>query len=205
MLRNAWSENDGHRVKPRFGLAWASPELVGVRVKCEPLRNTDDADFSYIPGMDGRSGGEITLGWRSILEADSVDTLRLAAETLFEHVIHETAHIDFPGTSIDEQGGDREGAVKYLCHPGEMCAHAKEYAFKYRRTFPGEPFDLEKMRSIISTNDERNYLIQFADPDKQAAYRSVADLASVHATMAKLVGEFVEHFQRSEREASSEP
>ena len=159
------------------------------------MRATDEADFSYVKTDDGYEG-ELTFGLRSLLEASSADTLAEAVNTLYEHVIHETAHLGFPGTSTDEQGGGTEGAVKYLSHPGEMRAYAKEYAFKYRREFPGEPFDLGKMRTIISTNDERNYLVRFADSQVQATYHSIADLSDVHAKVVDLTRRFVEHFDR---------
>lgn len=191
VLSKVWPENDGQRIKPRFFLEWISPQLAGVSVKFEPLRDVSEADYAFVEGQDG---GIITLGWKTVLEADSREAARSAMETVFEHVVHETAHIFYPGTSIDEQGGGIEGAVKYLCHPGEMRAYAKEYAFKYRRAFPGEPFDLEKMRSIISTNDERNYLIQFANPQKQEEYRAVANVAQTHTTVVRLIEAFVRHF-----------
>jgi|GEM_PF-3279728 len=218
-LKTIWPEHDGHRVKPRFSLTWISPDLDcepkrasssarpseakqtrvhtldSFRVKFEPMRATDEADFSYVKTDDGYEG-ELTFGLRSLLEASSADTLAEAVNTLYEHVIHETAHLGFPGTSTDEQGGGTEGAVKYLSHPGEMRAYAKEYAFKYRREFPGEPFDLGKMRTIISTNDERNYLVRFADSQVQATYHSIADLSDVHAKVVDLTRRFVEHFDR---------
>ncbi len=118
-----------------------------------------------------------------------MERFETALETTLIKIHHEIEHIKYPG--IDE-GEGIEGTINYLTNPGEIRAHAVQFAFKYQRHFPNEPFTLERMQSICESNKEINYFIGFNNPIKQEQYRSFGDLAKVHRQVVWLTKKFLD-------------
>ena len=57
-----------------------------------------------------------------------------------------------PYLSGGQQGSDEynKGKIGYYTDPGELMAHAKQYAVMYSRFYPGQAFDTDKMMALSS-------------------------------------------------------
>ena len=142
-----------------------------------------------------------------LLEARDTHALRQATQFILQDVYHETEHIFVPGFPM-QYGIDLEGpeqTVEYLCHPGEIHAFARQYAFRYSQAYPGEPFELQKMRELTEVlqnerkrrADAYNYFVAFALPATQEKYRDVVDLAEVHRSIVAETERHLELLRRN--------
>jgi hypothetical protein len=185
--KELWPEHDGHRVKPVFALHSLVPEIQDITVQFEYYNNNGE-----LQRVKGAPGGQIVLGLGALLEARSEDEFEAAREDLIDAIYHETEHITYWGSDIDATESV-EAAVQYLTTEGEIRAFAKQYAFRYSRLFPDEPFDLEKMRTLSGVRGVMNYFDSFADPAKQEKYRGVADVKHAHEQIVTLTAQGVEY------------
>ncbi len=185
-MKELWKENDGQRAKPRFDLASLAPEFTNTSVIFELMGS--EGEIAYT-----QESSVVRFGLRSLIEAETDEDFEIGSEHVFAQVYHEVTHLLYKGTSIDGQGGGIEGAIKYLMHPGEVRANAKQFAFKYARRFPGEVFDFEKMRSIVESATEKNYFDSFADPEKQKKYAEFGDIAETHRAIVSMTARLLEH------------
>lgn len=120
-------------------------------------------------------------------------------------VFHEMEHMKHLGDELLEEEDDdlkRLASVQYLSHPGEMRAHARQFAILYSDTFPGQPFDLKKLRSLAEEDPKiRSYFIRLADPEVVSKYmelakglnRDIGDLATLFPAMVRMTSFFVSH------------
>ena len=153
-----------------------------------PLRIRFDRHSCYMP-QNRRMDIDIT----PLIEAKDENTLKRAALLILQDVYHESEHIFIPGYELKYGMGleDRQQTVEYLCHPGEINAFAKQYAFRYSREYPGDSFVLHKMQALAKRlkdenpirADAYNYFLTFAVPEKQRKYRKWGNLAAVHASI----------------------
>lgn len=185
-MKKFWPNNDGHRTKPRFELESASIESSNIKIRFEPL--SEEGGFERIPG---EVGGEIAIGIKALITASTEEAFDQGIETLASMVYHEVEHIVFPARNPDEFGEGAERTIGYLAEKGEIRAHAKQFAYKYTRRFPGELFNLEKMRSISASAKEVNYFIAMTDPAKQEKYRTIANLGEIHRQIVRMTEQLV--------------
>jgi hypothetical protein len=174
ILKDIWPENDGVPAirRPKFTIPGLEEELT---VRFEPL-STDYDDENKI----------MSLGIGRLREAETPEEMDKALIRLLEAAYHEPVHmyerdpgLD-PGTTIQE-------TIEYLGSPGEIEAHARQFAFRYIKEFPGQEFDIQKMieyaqGSIDSgeSNKPYNYFIAFADPIKQEKFKEFGDVKAIN-------------------------
>jgi len=188
-LRIIWPDNDGHRVKPRFKLAG----FQDVSIKFEPYGVGGSHETANIAG---REITDIVIGLRIAIDAQDPATFQHAIRQIAATIYHEVEHLFYHGADLEDDTTP-EDAVKYLANPGEMRAHAKQFAYLYSQAFPDQDFDLDKMISICKTNKEINYFVTMADPMKQHKYAAIADLKFVHEKMVEMTAIFVKLLRSS--------
>ena len=122
---------------------------------------------------------------------------------------HEMTHLHHRGA--DGDGETPEEAVRYMTNPGEIRAHAKDYAYTWAQNFPGQPFDAERfVREVIPTlvdskkNKATHYFVTFLNPEKQAQYKAVADLGLANRQLMEMVKGYVDYFVRNARRATGQ-
>jgi hypothetical protein len=129
-----------------------------IKKLLQNLDNTFELVFNAEPDQAGLvvSGlGEplvtgMQIGW---------DLLRHASEdmmVLLPTIQHELQHIvDFGGQiegSYDEPENFNIDYLKYLSIPGELAAHAKQFAYIYHKIYPNDKeLDIEKFKSELSS------------------------------------------------------
>ncbi|MBU0761920.1 MAG: hypothetical protein KKD39_02750, partial [Candidatus Altiarchaeota archaeon] len=137
---------------------------------------------------------------------------------LSARLYHESTHIFHKGSSLEDAEDaldikvpgfnqmdaplrSKLSGVEYLSNPGEMMAHAAEYAYYYSIHHPGMPFNIEKMRETIPLMDKKtqnsatSYYSAMSNPEKQDEYAKYGfDLAKTHQEMIKLTGQYVHLF-----------
>jgi len=182
-LKKIWPENDGNPRAPSFELSSVNRELADIQFVFNP--NSDEGETADIGGVVK----EVKIGVKNLLTAKTLEQFETALETALIKIHHEIEHIKYPG--IDE-GEGIEGTINYLTNPGEIRAHAVQFAFKYQRRFPNEPFTLERVQSICESNKEINYFIGFNNPIKQEQYGSFGDLAKAHRQVVWLTKKFLD-------------
>lgn len=109
---------------------------------------------------------------------------------------HEMTHLHHKGAN--EGDGSIGDIIKYLTSPGEMRAHAKDYSYMWVSTFPGKKFDVQEfiqkvIPSMVESKQKkaRNYLVAFADPEKQSKYSSFANISQAYDQMINMINGYV--------------
>ncbi len=122
---------------------------------------------------------------------------------------HEMTHLHHKGAN--EGSGDVADIIKYLIAPGEMRAHAKDYAYAYSSMFPGKSFNVQEfIQNVIPKMVEskqkkaRNYLVAFADPEKQSKYSSIANLAAAYKQMIEMISGYVNYYAKKQTSSSAQ-
>src|SRR3989344_5898972 len=132
----------------------------------------------------------IRLPLEPFMKARSEQEIKDAALLILQVVFHEVEHLEFFGSDIGDIG-DKEELIKYLCDPGEVRAHAKQFAFWYTQEFPGKKFDIESMESVCDKSPlAKNYFIGFAKDEVKKKYASV-DVVATHKEIINLTDKFV--------------
>ena len=153
---------------------------------------------------------------------DNVETLYIGVKSLIDGVAnkdqnlinsslqriagslnHEVTHLHHKGASDGD--GSIEAIVKYLVSPGEMRAHAKDYAYTWSNAFPKQQFDAQKfIKDIIprlvqsKQKKAKNYLIAFNDPEKQKKYSNIANLKQAYEQIIKMVNGYVNYYNQQQ-------
>ena len=177
LLRENWPNNDGRR-KTRFSIPGARN---GTSVYFENNANDYDA-----------VSGQICLGIKSILDATTEEEVRNATNLVIEIAYHEVEHIYNPG--METYPDTPQATIEYMGNDGEIKAHARQFAFRYLQSYPGDNFDLIKMRALISPTDinAQNYFVTFTIPEKQEQYRQWGDLAEIHDKVVRETTRMIE-------------
>lgn len=186
-MKLVWPNYSDSYPKLSFKLASLRSSLTNITLKFEPLLS-NEGRFERQPNKDG---GEIVLGIKSLLITTTETEFDQELEIIKEMIFHEVEHIDHFAKDIDDFGDGAERVIGYLAEEGEIRAHAKQFAYKYQRRFPNEPFNLEKMRRISTNSKELNYFNSFADPAKQEKYRALGDLANIHRKIVDLTAKLL--------------
>ena len=132
---------------------------------------------------------------------EELDDARIA---VLQTAYHELEHLTHWGDDVADPRNPKELA-QYLYGPGEMRAHAKQYAYLYREYFEGEAFHIENMRKIIALNREgadhtipprkrfkaEIYFDEGADPALQKARAEIPGIKETQKTFMMLVEKFV--------------
>jgi len=196
-MAKVWPENERGRdfflPKNRF------PDHSGVRFRIEPFAS--ESETVKTNGVVNTISIGVKELQDSLLKRDSA-----AAEQHLGRIAgslnHEMTHLHHKGA--DAGDGGVEDAIRYLTSPGEMRAHAKDYAYTWSRTFPGQPFDAQKfvqevMPKLVQSKQKKanNYFVAFADPPKQAKYKHVADLGGAHKQLIGMVDGYVNYYMKS--------
>lgn len=148
-----------------------------------PLRVRFDRSSGYQPDIQ-----KMSISINPLDNARTVSDLRDATLSILESVYHEAEHIFLPGEP-EEYGGidtsDMTRFITYASKPSEINAFARQFAFRYSREYPNEPFEIKKMQ-VIAEHLKRTrahayfYFIHFAKPETQERYNLIADLAQLH-------------------------
>lgn len=171
-LQRIW-ENDNvpYRRKPKFKLQGLHGETYTVRF------SNDVTEYDS-------HGKEFTFGINSIRQATTTQARRLALSNLLDSVYHEIQHIYTPGSDLEPT--TIAETIEYLGNAGEIQAHARQFARRYKDEYPGQPFTVEKMQELADTLKEQgsnkayNYFVSFADPEKQIKYAQYGDIKKIH-------------------------
>jgi hypothetical protein len=171
-LQRVWPENDGvpWQRKPRFRIPNLDEELT--------IRFDLHSDYDITNKI-------MTLNISNLRDAKTPEELGAALTNVLEDVYHESEHIYNPGSDIEPV--DVQETIEYLGNPGEIEAHARQFAYRYRKEFPGEPFDLAKMKDLAQRikgtgrgDKHYNYFVSFADPIKQEKFKEFGDVKTIH-------------------------
>jgi len=181
-LLEIWPENDGipWQRRPRFN-------VPGTDILIRFESQTSEYDSV---------NKTMSLPVGKLRSAKTSEELDLAFTHLMQSMYHETEHIFNPGQELAGTD-DIQEMISYLCNEGEIRAHAKEYAYRYVKEYPGEPFDLLKMQELAlklqaeGKPNARNYFIVFADPEKQEKYGLYGDVKKAHDNMMTMVGKII--------------
>ncbi len=162
-------------------------DLLGLPA---PLRIRFDRNSAYQPELR-----KMSVSVEPLLQARNVSDLKEASLTILQAIYHEAEHIFFPIVLEEYEGADRGTTpgewIQYASQDTEINSYARQYAFRYSREYPNEPFALDKMQELAvrlsnereAQNDAYNYFIVFADSDKQREYGKWGDLAKAHAAI----------------------
>lgn len=162
-----------------------------------PFRIRFDRHSGYQPELK-----RMSISIEPLLRAHTAAELQEAILTVLEVVYHETEHIFFPVELEKYEGAARgmttEEGITYLCQNTEINAYARQFAFRYSREYPNEPFTLDNMqrlaeRLLPQDTNANNYFVAFANPTVQEKYKHVANLATAHAS---IVAETKSHFEK---------
>jgi len=196
-MSKAWPENERGRdfflPKDRF------PEHSAIRFRIEPFAS--ESETVKTNGVVNTISIGVKELQDSLLKRDDAAVgqhLGRVAGSLN----HEMTHLHHKGAEAGD--GGVEDAIRYLTNPGEMRAHAKDYAYTWSRTFPGQPFDAQKfvqevMPKLVQSKQKKanNYFVAFADPAKQAKYRSVADIGAAYKQLIGMVNGYVNYYVKN--------
>lgn len=121
---------------------------------------------------------------------------------------HEMTHLHHKGAN--EGDGSIGDIIKYLINPGEMRAHAKDYAYMWASNFPGKKFDVNDfIQKVIPQMVEskqkkaKNYLVAFSDPEKQSKYSSFANIAQAYSQMINMINGYVNWYVQKQNTQNS--
>jgi hypothetical protein len=203
----AWPESEQGRgikfalPKDRF------PSLESLRIRINSQKDESSAD---------RIDGKITtiyVGTASLqraIEQGNQEEINKHLRRISGSLNHEMTHLHHSGTDAGEETA--EDAVKYMTNPGEMRAHAKDYAYTWAQDFPGQPFDVQKfVQKVIPTMVESkqrkatNYFVKFVDPETQAKYKHVADLGAANRQLLEMVAGYVGYYMKRTQPQKTRP
>ena len=172
-LQNVWPEDDGAawQRKPRFTVSHLD-EVFSVRFEGESNEYDSAARL-------------MTIAVGNLRRATTLEESEGVLLGVIEAVYHEAEHIYNPGSGLEPV--DIPETIEYLGNPGEIEAHGRQFAYRYRREFPGEPFDVQKMAKLSEKiknsgkgNRYYNYFVAFADPIKQQSYKDFGDVQCIY-------------------------
>lgn len=157
--------------------------------------DNSNGELSRYP--DGSMELQVNLG--KLQNARDLQSKQNALRQIEMAIYHETDHIYSSGSDFDSDASDKvQETIRYLSHPGEVKAHAWQYAIYYMRQFPSQPFNLSNMQQLAQQldNKARAYYISFAQPEKQQQYSQYGNVANIHQNIVSMTQEFVEYLNQ---------
>lgn len=204
-VARVWPENERGR---NFFLPKAEfPDHSGIRFRVEPFAS--DSETVKTNGVVNTISIGVKELHESLLKGDA-DAARQHLNRIAGSLNHEITHLHHKGA--DEGDGGADDAIRYLTNPGEMRAHAKDYAYTWSRMFPGQPFDAQKfvqavIPKLVQSKQRKanNYFVAFADPAKQAKYKHVADVENAYKRLIGMVSGYVDYYTKNAGGGTSTP
>lgn len=156
-VRQVWPPNNiigKHFVLPQF-----SEKINGQRVEFRTKENNNKADTIH---LNGKFSGFV-INMNPFNQARTNFEVDQYLEALKSSMHHEAEHIFNPGTEFNSNNYElNQSTIEYMNNPGEIKAHARQVAYIYSKKFPGQPFDINKAKSILNEPEfnqtHRNYL-----------------------------------------------
>lgn len=196
-MPKVWPENERGRdfflPKNRF------PDHSSIRFRIEPFAS--ESETVKTNGVVNTISIGVKELQDSLLKGDSASAEQHLGR-IAGSLNHEMTHLHHKGA--DAGDGGAEDAIRYLTNPGEMRAHAKDYAYTWSRAFPGQPFDAQKfvqavIPKLVQSKQKKasNYFVAFADPSKQAKYKGVADIGAAYRQLIGMIDGYVKYYMKS--------
>lgn len=194
-IKIIWPDFEGQRNKPNFKIP---KEMLPIDIsEVVVIFETNSSESGRFKGQI-----DIRLPLQHLMDAKSEQDIKNACSYILQTLFHEVEHIKFEGADLESD--DPEDVFAYLSNPGEIRAHAKEYAFLYCSVYPNQEFDIDKMKEIISLSESgksqtihkdripkiRNYLIRFGDGTAEK-YKEFGDVLEVNKQIIDLITKFV--------------
>lgn len=206
-MMKVWPESEQGRgikfmlPKDRF------PTLQDMRIRINSFQDESSAD--KINGkVDTIYVGTASL--QDAIEKKDQSGVKTHLRRIAGSLNHEMTHLHHHGSNAGEETPD--DFVRYMTNPGELRAHAKDYAYTWAQDFPGVQFDLRRFVSeviptLVPTKKQKatNYFVAFADHAKQEKYRHVADLGAAHKQLISMVSGYVNYYMKSAKPAQQTP
>jgi len=140
------------------------PMAYQLTIRIKPTQKDTGANF-------GSSILNVYINVNTIAQAKDYNDLPLQAmiSRLYFQLHHEMTHLSSgkvaernkveynPYLNKSHSKGSPEydkGKIDYYTDPGEMRAHAKQYAALYARYYPGQPYDVNKMLALAPLSDK---------------------------------------------------
>lgn len=197
-VKRVWPESeDGRGVKfilPKDKF----PTLANLRVRINAT--TDESSVERY----GDEVGTLYIGTASLqkgLQEKNQVAIQDSMRRIAGSLNHEMTHLHHKGAN--EGDGGVEDAIRYMVSPGEMRAHAKDYAYTWSSIFPGQAFDAQRFvnevvpKLVVSKQQKaKNYFVAFADPQKQAKYKHVADVGLAHKQLLEMISGYVNFYMK---------
>lgn len=149
--------------------------IAGKIVKFQLRRPESRADVSHYNG----EFLEISIDITTFERATTPEEVDKYLDEIKPVIHHEVEHIYHVGDYFDPEEYDThdekmQGTFDYMGNEGELKAHARQMAYLYTRHFPGQPFDLNKAKTILNhpglNQTHRNYFDRLSQPDVWQKY-----------------------------------
>lgn len=139
-------------------------EFENLSVRIKPSQKISGADYGS--GIMNISINTSVLQSASKYEDQNVQNMLLRVQYQLHH---ESTHISsglvnrankvpynpyLSGSHPSNSQEYNKGKIDYYTDPGELRAHAKQYAVLYSRFYPGQPFDQNKMMNLTGHSDK---------------------------------------------------
>jgi len=185
------------------------PSLSQIAIRFPP--STDESDTIRMHGQVV----EFNFSLKKLDDAKNEQESQQALNSIGGTIHHEITHLHHKGADLDSSDtsggsdGQAERAIKYMMSPGELQAHAKEYAFAWNRLFPNQAFNPQQfvqqvIPQIANKNKATNYFVAFADPIKQNKWKAKnLDLASAYGQIVKTTSNYVTAFNQKSQPQQS--
>lgn len=181
ILKDMWPENDGRKweQKPKFYIPGLD-EDISIR-----FDNLIDSCGEY-----DSANKVLYLGVAQIRDAKTEEEINIALLGMLEAIYHEVEHINNPGADLASE--DLEEVFNYLNNPGEIMGHARQFAYRYLKEFPGHNFDVDKITELaqrIMNREGRpqmyNYFVALLDPIRIEKYKAYGDTRKIYMSIVE--------------------
>jgi len=194
-LDQIWPRKSGRRYLP----ANFPKDLQAMEIRFSPT--LQDNSNGHLARNPNGGGLQLSLSYGLIQNAKDQNGLQNALKQLEMTVYHETDHIYNPGSDFNTDATNTaQETIRYLSNPGEMRAHAWQYAVYYAKQLPNQPFNLQKIQQLAQQSQDGkaiNYFISFADPQKQSKYQQYGNVKNIHDQMVQMTSQFVGQYNQS--------
>jgi hypothetical protein len=204
-MMRVWPESDQGRGIKFILPADKFPSLQDLRIRINSFQDESSAD--KINGkVDTIYVGTASL--QDAIEKKDQEGIKTHLRRIAGSLNHEMTHLHHHGSNAGEETPD--DFVRYMTNPGELRAHAKDYAYTWAQDFPGVPFDPQRfvnevIPTLVPTKKQKatNYFVAFADPEKQSKYKHVADIRAAREQLIGMIGGYVNYYIKSNGKAQT--
>jgi len=157
-------------------------------------------------GEASGKGGHLGLGVKDILEAKTPEEVKTATKRMMGTMLHEMTHIyGYHGTDPAEFKDEDKKVrhIRYMTDPGEMRAHAKEFAWSYAQEHPDDQeVDFDKLADALKDVGKdwkvRQYFQQMNDEGVREKYDPEIQklMQDAHDEMGDLVQHYADEYRK---------